>query len=268
MSASNFDNFPPTAIPMVLQSANGGGVGIGVSPRAGFRLEVGGPAIWSPGGSGGELFIHTPNTETGLTIQGTATARADLRFDGSTLKLVAGPGPGAPPAENGVAITSAGAVGIGTTNPIAKLHVESSLPNTAAVYGNATGAGGVGVYARHTTGFALHAEGSASQSADKGGFVKAMAFVDPFLPAAQYVVRSFNSQPGAAITVTRQGVGLYTVDFGFNVEGRFFSLTPQVAPGIPPLVPTGFTAAVVTGVSGNQVTVEFQGDAQFYIIAY
>jgi hypothetical protein len=142
-----------------------------------------------------------------------------------------------------------------------------------AVYGTgATGVQGdgtgVGVYGRSTTGSAVHAEGNATQSADKGGFVKAMAYVDPFLPAPQYVVRSFNSQPGASITVTRQGVGLYTVDFGFNVEGRFFSLTPQST--------FAFPVGMITGASGSQVTLEFLQinnsnnpvDSRFHIVAY
>ena len=72
------------------------------------------------GAQGNSVTFGSPNSETGMTISG-ASGRADLRFNG-ILKLVAGPG-GIPAATNGLAITTAGNVGIGTENPVAKLHV-------------------------------------------------------------------------------------------------------------------------------------------------
>src|SRR6185369_77229 len=81
-----------------------------------------------------------------------------------------------------------GNLGVGTTTPRAKLHAETSQAYTAAVYGNATGAGGVGVFGAATTasgtgvygtsetGAAVHADGNATQARDKGGFVKAMIY--------------------------------------------------------------------------------------------
>ena len=89
------------------------------SPRV--RLDVNGAAIFTTGGSGGEISLAAPNGETGMSIAG--TARADVRFDGLTLKLVAGPAGGPPSSANGVAITTGGLVGIGTTTPGAKLDV-------------------------------------------------------------------------------------------------------------------------------------------------
>src|SRR5262249_40802062 len=80
----------------------GGNIGIGVSPRAGIKLEVNGAAIVTPGGTGGLIQFGTPNFETGMTIAG--SSRADVRFDGSTLKLVAGPAGGPPGSANGIAI--------------------------------------------------------------------------------------------------------------------------------------------------------------------
>jgi hypothetical protein len=71
--------------------------------------------------------------------------------------------------------------------------------------------------------------GDVTQPRDKGGFVKAMAYLDPFRPAAQYVVRAYNSQVAgpatSTITMTRTGPGQYTVNFGFNVSDRFISAT-------------------------------------------
>lgn len=75
------------------------------------------------GAQGNGVSFGSPNSETGMTISG-AGGRADLRFDG-TLKLLNGPG-GIPPVTNGIAITTAGNVGIGTATPAAKLHVQSS----------------------------------------------------------------------------------------------------------------------------------------------
>lgn len=71
--------------------------------------------------------------------------------------------------------------------------------------------------------------GDVTQPRDKGGFVKAMAYLDPFLPAAQYVVRGYNSQVAgpatSTISMTRSGPGQYRVNFGFNVSDRFISAT-------------------------------------------
>jgi hypothetical protein len=75
------------------------------------------------GAQGNNVSFGSPNSETGMTISG-AGGRADLRFDG-TLKLLNGPG-GIPPPTNGIAITTAGNVGIGTATPATKLHVQSS----------------------------------------------------------------------------------------------------------------------------------------------
>ena len=44
--------------------------------------------------------------------------RADIRFDGSTLKLVTIAGGGVPGSANGIAINTGGFVGIGTSSPI------------------------------------------------------------------------------------------------------------------------------------------------------
>jgi hypothetical protein len=58
-----------------------------------------------------------------MTIRG--ANRADVRFDGSTLKLVAAPNGGPPSSLNGIAVHTSGNVGIGTINPQSKLHVEA-----------------------------------------------------------------------------------------------------------------------------------------------
>ena len=103
---------------------NNGSIGIGTAtPQS--KLEVNGTMGLKTGGSGGEFYFHTPAGETGLSILG--SSRADIRFDGSTLKLVAGPIGGPPPAERGIAINTSGNVGVGTATPSFKLDVAGNL---------------------------------------------------------------------------------------------------------------------------------------------
>ncbi len=303
-----------------------GNVGIGTSTVSpGIRLEVNGTTRFAPGGSGGVIQFGTPAGETGLAILG--NNRADIRFDNDTLKFAVGYGSGAPPAANGLAISTSGKVGIGTlypsehltvggnsaadtkievnaggnsyaamrffnsagswlwqvtpsndapggrmrltdewsgaeriaitregnvgmgtTAPVAKLQAETSeaakiamygvvgSTSSVGVYGSANAASSVGVWGHNPAGLAVYADGNAGQARDKGGFVKAMAFINPFLPADQYVVRCYNSLLAGnaattlpcGITVSRIDAGRYFVDFGLKVDDRFISVTPVV----------------------------------------
>ena len=102
-------------------------VGIGTTtPEA--TLHVNGVAVLRPGGVNREVSLGSPNGETGIGIKGT-TNRADVRFDGLTLKLVAGAGTGPPPNTSGINITTTGSVGIGTTSPFinTKLDIVGGL---------------------------------------------------------------------------------------------------------------------------------------------
>ena len=367
-----------------------GNVAVGTnSPSPGVRLEVNGTTRVTPGGSGGIISIGTPNGETGIGIIG--ANRADLRFDGSTVKLVAGIGAGVPPSANGIAvatsgyvgigsgsfgerltvggfspadtkievnaggssyaalrlannagswlwqvtpandlpggrmrltdeifglellsITHSGNVGIGALNPQEKLTIAgvTSFNNGLKVTGNTTsgtgialentsngghkydllsggagdgiGAGAFGLFDETTGNYRLSVSpsGNVAQPRNESGLVKAMAYIDPFLPASQYVVRCYNSQvAGSAasaspcgITATRLLAGSYIIDFGFKVDDRFISVTSQG--GYPTL--NGLISGTIVQVIGNQVTVDFgqTGDLQnlidcrFHIIVF
>jgi hypothetical protein len=119
--------------------SDAGGVGLGVPPLAGLKLDVLGNGRFQT--ANGNINLGTPNGETGMTITG--TNRADFRFDGTTLKLLAGTGTGVPPNTSGITIHTNTNVGIGTTSPGFKLQVESG--GYSAILGRTNG-GGVGVW--------------------------------------------------------------------------------------------------------------------------
>lgn len=100
-----------------------------------------------------------------------------------------------------------GSVGIGTANPGAKVQISGTGPN----------------------GFSLGVEGSVTQNRDKGGFVKALVYLN----GDGTIIRCFNSfnsstSGGCGFTSGRASAGtsgFYFVDFGFPVNDRFWSLT-------------------------------------------
>ena len=104
-----------------------GHVAVGTSTLdANYRFRVEGNVQFVGTGSGGPMQFGSPNSETGLSVGGNGLARADLRFDGNTLKLVAGPAGFIPSTYNGIVINTAGNVGIGVLDPgntSTKLHV-------------------------------------------------------------------------------------------------------------------------------------------------
>lgn len=279
-------------------------LGTSNSPSTKMTLTKDGNVLMRPGGSGGTIQFGTPNFETGMTVVG--ANRADVRFDGSTLKLLAQEGRSIPPPENGVSIHTSGNVGIGTSDPQSKLHVQApgvaemtirspservglvldgtlngqnrvwtvengmfGSPGLFGVYDRTAAraalaitpgarvgigttepaarlhvddlgsiavrargrAGGIGVWGESEGGLAFLAEGHAHQSYDKGGFVKAMVHVrhdGRIIRCHNGTLTTVSEQNGdCGFTCTTPQDGVYRIDFGFPVRERFLSITTQ-----------------------------------------
>jgi hypothetical protein len=93
------------------------------------------------------------------------------------------------------------------------------------------GTGDIGLYGTSSTGNnAIVANGNASQSRAGGGWVKAMVFING-LSAPYSILRCFNSAlsgaaastPPCGFTLTEISVGEFVVDFGFEVDDRFYA---------------------------------------------
>lgn len=116
-----------------------GSVGIGTTtPQTGFRLHVNGATFLTPSGDNGDITFSTPNGELGMGIAmgprnadgSTNGPRADIRFDGLTLKLVAHNYGGPPSSANGITVNTFGHVGIGRAYADNLLHIG---PGTSSI---------------------------------------------------------------------------------------------------------------------------------------
>ena len=211
------------------------------------------------GAQGNQVQFGSPNGETGMTIAG-AGGRADVRFDGSTLRLFNGPA-GSPPA-NGVAINSSGNVGIGTSSPDTRFTLSGgpqwtsnlwtasmNLRNGSAIGWDANASGrrwGIGqstgalYFFRSFSPFGTTAspadyamsitdDGNITQPLANNGLVKAMVYVD----SANNILRCYNSTVGGTAASTppctfvigTNSNGLINVNFRFTVNDRFISVT-------------------------------------------
>jgi hypothetical protein len=156
----------------------------------------------------------------------------------------------------------------------------------SGVYGqnNSTGFGvagrsanGTGVMGDSSNGWAIQAFGNARQSRARGGFVKAMAFVSPGAFPSDPIRQCFNSQLPASqatsgncgITYSSSGTGRYLLDFGFQVNDRFASVSNadaslynQVMAVVPQPNNTQFRVISVDPAGGPT------GNNRFYIVVY
>ncbi|MDQ3011392.1 MAG: hypothetical protein M3X11_11895 [Acidobacteriota bacterium] len=114
-----------TAVGDSVMTELGGNIGIGTAtPLSDYRLDVNG-GMHLTTGPNREIFFGSPSAETGLSIH-RESRRADIRFDGATLKLVARglEGNGPPANESGIVISTLGNVGIGTATPPGDIRLD------------------------------------------------------------------------------------------------------------------------------------------------
>lgn len=126
----------------------------------------------------------------------------------------------------------------GIANATGSVGVWGESAANTGVYGQSDAAGGAALWGKNTAGgVALKAEGNVVQSYDKGGVAKAMVHV-----VGGAIVDCYNGVTGATITSNSCGMtvvnlelGVYNVDVGFPVAGRF-PLVQLDYGGIDPLV--------------------------------
>lgn len=112
-------------------------IGIGTAaPTAGYNLHVNGDLkVSNSAFTTNYMDFALPASENGMSFVQGAGQRADIRFSGATLRLLArGTTPGGPPAStNGINIKTNGFVGIGNDNPSYRLNVND---NSTSDYGS------------------------------------------------------------------------------------------------------------------------------------
>jgi hypothetical protein len=139
----------------------------------------------------------------------------------------------------GTSLTGTGVQGSGGVNGVAAsgstYGVTANSPGTA-VYGSGVKYGvygvsnGVGVYGSATLGFGFATDSNVQQARSAGGWVKGMAVINAISPPYN-IERCFNSTllPPAATTppcgfnLAEDSFGVFTLDFGFEVDDRFYS---------------------------------------------
>jgi hypothetical protein len=256
--------------------------------------------------SGGGRAIHA-TTNTGQGVYGYSSQNAgivgeSLNFDG--VYGVSSSGTHAAVSAHNEVWKGFGlwAAGGSAANNTAAVHGQSGAGNAvegmassnqgSGVYGVNTATGGTGVAGRShngtavmgdsANGWAMQAFGNATQSRGRGGFVKAMAFVDPDAHPEDPVRQCFNSQRAAnlatygncGITFTQITKGQYTLDFGFQVSDRFASVSTGLFPDHIVTVDSVATAPPGT-LTNNQFLVRIVSyntndveSGNFYIIVY
>jgi hypothetical protein len=184
-------------------------------------------------------------------------------------------------------ITGAGTAGVyGESNGVNASGVEGYANNgasAAGVYGHS--ANGVGVWGRSEAsgGFAMKAEGHAAQTLPGFGWVKFMAFIDPY-HTADPIAQCYNSQlpaPQASsgncgFSVDPNSLACNTtkiIKFGYPIHDRFVVVTPfrnekgNISANLTPIgtdigVQTFYSTAS-TGTYNGSLTC-----ARFYIVVY
>jgi len=197
---------------------------IGLSP-------TGTAAVTGANSSSSYGVYGTSSTGTAIWGQSFGTGTTSTGVEGVTNSAtaygVAGSNGG-----NGVGVFGTSVTGHG-------VYGSTGGAGSYAVIGNNTAMGGVGVFGTATNGIGFSTDSNVQQARTMGGWVKAMAYYD----GADNLIRyCFNSTligapatvPPCGFTTDKTGIGDYIINFGFQVNDRFFTVS-----GTTPLL--GFT---------------------------
>jgi hypothetical protein len=219
---------------------------VGIGPE--FKTELPGAANLSVQGNARDTLIGDPGCGAnfaGVGFQNTSLANCgnySMVGDGSDTYVAAPTGNIYFRTQSNkvtpMVVTASGSVGVGTTAPNAKLDVRGQAGDS---------------------GFGIAADNNAWQARGAGGWVKAMAYVDPFAPGGIAVTRCYNSQAsGAAVTTPPCGItllhheqGSNLVDFGFQVSDRFVQVTAVATTRSAQAGATTVGAFIAAGEIGN-----------------
>src|SRR5450755_627981 len=247
-------------------AGNGAVTSIGVSaPASDFTITS------SPITTKGTIAL---NWNVAPTSAATANAIVKRDADGSFSAGAIGASLGVTSFSPGIAVygeTSGGGGGADGVHGVA--HGAGS-----GVTGVSDNANGVGIWGQ-SPGWSLYSAGNTGQDRTAGGWVKAMVFING---GTSSIAWCFNSTlAGTAATTPpcgfgfdKTGIGDYIVDFGFQVDDRFFSLT-NVSPlvSISTCTDMVFTCNNIT--TANQVEISSYyipdikfSDAKFYLVVY
>ena len=201
-------------------AATGGNFILGQPNTAGTPTQLSSPTT----NSAGALKVANTNTITGgrgITAQGGAGGFGLWASGGNRSKNTA--------AVHGQSGAGNAVEGFSSANPASGVYGQDNNANSYGVAGHSDN--GVAVAGDSSNGWAFQALGNATQVREKGGFVKAMAWVRP--GTSDPIVNCFNSgvAPSQAttghcgITYSSPSTGRHTLNFGFQVTDRFFAVT-------------------------------------------
>ncbi|HET9307737.1 MAG TPA: hypothetical protein VFO46_17085 [Candidatus Sulfotelmatobacter sp.] len=279
---------------------NGSGAGINITSGNGTAvfanaIGIGSTGVFGSGGLGGIGVQGFGTNNTGVLGNSTTGSGLVGQTGGATVGTagvygVAGTASSVGSGIAGVWGTSVTNVGVfgNSTNQTGAVG-QSGIGNGVAGYSNSTTSSGVagvntntgpGVYGHSDAGFGFVTDGNVNQARSMGGWVKVMAYVDPFATGGIAVTRCFNSQetgsavstPPCGISINHVGQGQNILDFGFQVNDRFVVVNGTYNSDYPttyfPNCPAGGCTANQLELITEIVTTSTFADQAFFIFIY